>query len=112
MVYYDGGCSAKLGTGGYIGWRNNACIGGEYKYYGSLCNTNNQAECKALIDALNWIVSLKLPKSVPIVLRGDSNLIYSFMTGQAKPTNSKLVEGIHIAKTIVRNQLKGYKIHF
>lgn len=36
ILHYDGGCTQKKGTGGYIAWKpNGSCLGGEYKYYGS-----------------------------------------------------------------------------
>jgi hypothetical protein len=41
-MHYDGGCSKKQGTGGFIVWNDkHECIGGGYKYYGSNKNTNN-----------------------------------------------------------------------
>lgn len=42
VLHYDGGCSKKRGTGGFIVHDpHGACIGGEYRYYGSNKPTNN-----------------------------------------------------------------------
>lgn len=44
-MHYDGGCTKKKGTGGYIAWKpDGTCLGGQYKYYGSTKPTCNQAE--------------------------------------------------------------------
>ena len=42
VLHYDGGCSKKKGTGGYIAHDGHGkCLGGEFKYYGDNRPTNN-----------------------------------------------------------------------
>ena len=56
ILHYDGGCSIKKGTGGYIAWGPDGnCIGGEYKYYGDARPTNNQSKAQSLHDGLKWL---------------------------------------------------------
>ena len=53
MLQFDGGCSKKHGAGGYLVWdRDQKCLGGAFKYYGSARPTNNKAEAQALVDAM------------------------------------------------------------
>ena len=55
VLQFDGGCSKRAGTGGYVLWsKNGSLAGGEYKYYGTTRSTNNEAEAQALVDALRF----------------------------------------------------------
>ena len=77
VMHYDGGCSKKKGSGGFVVWEpGGKCLGGQYKYYGDTRPTCNQAEAQALLDGLLWLKE-KLPNinAIKIIARGDSNLV-------------------------------------
>lgn len=42
IMHFDGGCSKKKGSGGFVVWSpEGKCIGGAYKYYGDKRPTCN-----------------------------------------------------------------------
>jgi hypothetical protein len=74
VLHYDGGCTKKLGTGGFVVQDpEGRYIGGQFKFYGDQKPTNNQAEAQALLDGLSWMVEhLEQVRQRVIVARGDS----------------------------------------
>ena len=82
ILHFDGGCKKKIGSGGYIAYWQDKCIGGEAKYYGPEEPTNNVAKARAMVESLKWLENQhyeKLQKAGQVVLRVDSQLIISFL---------------------------------
>lgn len=53
---FDGGAAQKLGVGGYAIWDGHGCVLCQGKWYGTNSDTNNTAECQALVDILRAIL--------------------------------------------------------
>jgi len=92
-IFTDGGARGNPGpaaTGVFITDRQGNKIAGFGKKFGKA--TNNSAEYKAVISALDWIIENKsnLANNVKIYLSMDSNLVYSQIAGFFKIKNAEL----------------------
>lgn len=91
-IYTDGGSRGNPGEaaiGVYITNQDNKKVAGFGKKIGF--STNNVAEYKAVVEALNWIIENKETfKISKIFFFMDSLLIYSQITGVYKVKDSKL----------------------
>ncbi|MBI4089307.1 MAG: ribonuclease HI family protein [Candidatus Levybacteria bacterium] len=92
-VFTDGGARGNPGSaaiGVYITDENNKKLAGFGKTIG--VTTNNVAEYKAVIEALDWIIENKkdLEKNAKIYFFLDSKLVYSQIIGIFKVKNADL----------------------
>lgn len=92
-IFTDGGARGNPGpaaTGVFITDRQGKKVTGFGKKIGRA--TNNVAEYKAVISALDWIVKNKsnLADNVQIYFNMDSNLVYSQLSGFFKIKNAEL----------------------
>lgn len=92
-IYVDGGARGNPGpaaTGVYISDQNGRKIAGFGKKIGT--TTNNVAEYKAVISALEWIIENKnnFTQDTKIHFFLDSNLVYSQILGLFRVKNPTL----------------------
>lgn len=113
-VFTDGGAKGNPGPGGIgvvVKDQNQKTIFEMSKFIGY--TTNNQAEYKAVIEALKWLGDyLKEEKEVEIKFFLDSQLVVNQLTGKFKikdPQLKKLVAQINI---LIRNIKGQISYHF
>jgi len=92
-VYTDGGARGNPGpaaVGIYVSDKDNKKIAGFGRAIGTA--TNNVAEYKAVIEALDWIIenAKDLPKDIKIYFSMDSKLVCSQIIGLFKVKNADL----------------------
>ena len=69
-----------------------ACYAGGGWYYGRDCATNNVAEAQTMVRALRIVKAGDwVDHRGTLLVRGDTNLIISFMTKAARPGKRELV---------------------
>ena len=112
VLHFDGGCRKGRGTGGYILTDpKGECHAGGGWYYGIKAATNNEAEARTMVRALqvvkagNWVAYGRT-----LLVRGDTNLIISFMTRAARPGKRELVVLVKEAQDLLRGW--GRKVRF
>ena len=104
VLHFDGGCKKGLGAGGFtLHSPDGKCHAGGGWYYGRSCPTNNVAEATTMVRALQcvrrgpWV-----EHRGSLVVRGDTNLIISFMTKAARPGKRELVVLVKSAQECLR----------
>ena len=80
-VYFDGGCKKHLGSCGAVAFApGGECLAAEARYLGKDADTNNKAEARGLVLALELASRLVWkPTYDGLLVLGDSKLMISFM---------------------------------
>lgn len=107
IIYCDGGARGNPGpaAGAFVVEKNGKVIYKEAKYLGR--QTNNQAEYKATLLALQWL-SIQPPKpSAKIIVTLDSELVVNQLRGVYKIKNEALRNLYATVKNIEKNIAAG-----
>ncbi len=92
VATFDGGAAQKLGVGGYCvqdpQGRVILCRG---KWYGDAHDTNNEAECQALVDLLGALLDADvIGDAREVMVLGYSRLVVDFAARKARPGKASL----------------------
>ena len=105
VATFDGGAAQKLGVGGYCiqdaAGRIVSCQG---KWYGKQHDTNNEAECQALLDLLGELAQGgALRGAGEVMVLGDSRLVLDFATRKARPGKATLFLKVRELQALVKH---------